>query len=311
MVRNYARMVMFFLVCSLMLLAIAGCGEKTVTNMSFAGGSYSGEVMDNQGATVTIEGIKYKTFPNGNGILVFPSGMRCDGTWEMGQFVSPHRTGFSSIASSTAPDPAPSSKSPSSPKTLSGQAWADVKTYLHQYDKCAFSKAICLGKESTYRSALVDVEVKVDSKLKSVALYDPNKKELTLSKSPDKPQADVNESIWHELTHRIEDNNGDIGALDSDAYAERNIDYMTRVSDSMQVLEMMEKQARKGGNPEQVKKKWDAFVRRVDEAKAANPDNPVNIEKLKEWSGFDVDPDKIKEVYRSGQAGPELQAIFQ
>ncbi|MGE5373002.1 MAG: hypothetical protein ACM3QZ_13585 [Solirubrobacterales bacterium] len=310
MFRNYARIVIVLLAGSLVLLALAGCGEKTVTNMSFAGGSYTGEVMDNQGPTITIDGIKYKTFPNGNGILVFPSGMRCDGTWEMGQFISPHRTDFGAIASSAPPDQA-AGKSPSPPTTLSGQAWADVKTYLHQYDKCGFSKAISLGKESTYRSALVDVEVKVDSKLKSVALYDPNKKELTLSKSPDKPQADVNESIWHELTHRIEDNNGDIGAFDSDAYAERNIDYMTRVTDSLNVLEMMEKQARKGGDPEQVKKKWDAFVRRVDEAKAANPENPVNIQKLQEWSGFDVDPEKIKEVYRSGQAGPELQAIFQ
>jgi hypothetical protein len=69
-------------------LFVTGCSKQNVTNMDYNGGKYTGEVSTGK---LTIGSKTYTKIPNGNGVLLFSTGMRMDGYWEHGLFVSPHR----------------------------------------------------------------------------------------------------------------------------------------------------------------------------------------------------------------------------
>jgi len=70
-------------------LFITGCSKQNVTNMDYNEGKYTGEVSNN--GSITLGSKTFTKFPNGNGVLLFPTGMRMDGYWEHGLFMSPHR----------------------------------------------------------------------------------------------------------------------------------------------------------------------------------------------------------------------------
>ena len=131
-------------------------------------------------------------------------------------------------------------------KTIQASAYKHLQNFMKQYDKSKFSTVIKIGNIETYRTELSDVNIIVDTKLKANAMYDPSSNTLYLSKDPAKIKTSeslgLGETVWHELTHKIENTNGDIGIFDSKNYAERNIEYMTYVVGvALPILQKMER----------------------------------------------------------------------
>jgi hypothetical protein len=200
------------------------------------------------------------------------------------------------------------------PITLEGAAYQHMKAFMQDYDKAGFAKVVDCGGLRTYRSALAGVTIRVDSTLTPVAQYDPSTKTLTFSKDPRKVKGAgaraMGETVWHEVTHAIEDRHGDIGYFDSEAYAERNVDYMTFVTrNALPWLELLEKQAKKGVSAEKLKVIWDKYLSTMAEA-AELPSTalyPPDLGLMKTWFGFRANADEVKALYLSGKALPGKQ----
>lgn len=192
--------------------------------------------------------------------------------------------------------------------TLQAQTYGFLKKFMTSFDSSKFSKVVDLGSLSTYRSELSSAKIVVDPKLKSLALYDPSTKTIYLSKDPKKVSSDdslkFGQTIWHELTHKIEDSHGDIGFADSQAYAERNIEYMTYIADvALPVLERMEKD--KKASPETIKKRWEYFLKKVSQVKSLPEikEYPPDAALMAKWFGFKFDVKKIESFYKKGGGG--------
>jgi hypothetical protein len=188
--------------------------------------------------------------------------------------------------------------------TVKGAAYDCLKQFMGDYDKAGFSKVVKIGNKATYRTKLNELTVKVDTSLSAFAKYDPVTKTITFSIDPRKVPKDerlaFGETAWHELTHAIEDEHGDIGVFDSESYAERNVDYMTHVVRmALPALEQMEKKAGKGAKAAELEKQWRLFVKRVADASVlpSNVAYPPNFETMRTWFGFEVDPEVIKDFY--------------
>ena len=195
------------------------------------------------------------------------------------------------------------------PQTLVGGAYGLMKSYMQQDAKDGFAKVVDLGGSSTYRVMLNSLTVKVDPALKPVAQYDPKTKTLTFSKDPRKVKgagkAAMGETVWHEVTHAIEDKHGDIGVFDSEAYAERNVDYMTYVvRSSLPWLEQMEKQAKAGASVTKLGQYWQKYLASMAAA-AKLPSTtayPPDLGLMRTWFGFRANPDEIKTLYLTDKA---------
>jgi hypothetical protein len=193
--------------------------------------------------------------------------------------------------------------------TVQGSAYAHLKRFMTDFDKAGFSKVVDIGSLTIYRTTLSSITIKVDTSLKAVAKYDPNTNTITFSKDPRKVKSSQSlafgETVWHELTHAIEDAHGDIGFFDNAAYAERNIDYMTHiVRVALPLLERMESKAKGGSKAATLEKYWRLFIKQVEAAAALESTKkyPPNFEIMREWFGFKVYPDQIKDTYLTDKA---------
>jgi hypothetical protein len=200
------------------------------------------------------------------------------------------------------------------PKTLQGAAYEQMKTFMQAFDKDGFAEVVDLGAAKTYKATLAGLTLEVDPMLKGVAQYDPKTKTLTFSKDPRKltgaAKVAMGETVWHEVTHAIEDAHGDIGYFDNEAYAERNIDYMTYVARSaLPWLEQLEKQAKKGASVEKLKALWQKYLKAMDAAGKlpSTTQYPPDLGLMKTWFGFAAAPADIKAAYLSGKALPGKQ----
>jgi hypothetical protein len=197
------------------------------------------------------------------------------------------------------------------PKTLQGAAYEQMKTFMQAFDTEGFAKVVDLGTSSTYKATLAGLTLVVDPSIQGVAQYDPTTKTLTFSKDPRKVsaagKAAMGETVWHEVTHAIEDEHGDIGYFDNEAYAERNIDYMTYVARSaLPWLEQLEKQAKKGASVAKLKALWQKYLKAMDAAGKlpSTTQYPPDLGLMKTWFGFAATPADIKAAYLSGKALP-------
>jgi hypothetical protein len=195
------------------------------------------------------------------------------------------------------------------PETLQGAAYGHMKVFMQDYDKAGFAPVVDCGATKIYRAALAGVTLTVDPTLTSVAQYDPTTKTLTFSRDPRKVKgasaAAMGETVWHEVTHVLEDQHGDIGYFDSEAYAERNVDYMTFVArNALPWLEQLEKQAKKGVSAEKLKVIWEKYLSKMAEAAKlpSTAQYPPDLELMKTWFGFRANPEEVKALYLSGKA---------
>jgi hypothetical protein len=204
--------------------------------------------------------------------------------------------------------------SAAAPKTLQGAAYEQMKSFMQAFDKDGFAKVTDLGTARTYKATLAGLTLVVDSSIKGVAQYDPKTKTLTFSKDPRKVtaagKAAMGETVWHEVTHAIEDEHGDIGFFDNEAYAERNVDYMTSVArGALPWLEQLEKQAKKGASVAKLKALWQKYLKAMDAAGKlpSTTQYPPDLDLMKTWFGFSATPAEIKAAYLSGKALPGKQ----
>ncbi|MFN8525878.1 MAG: hypothetical protein U0821_22490 [Chloroflexota bacterium] len=208
-----------------------------------------------------------------------------------------------------------SAVTPPASSNLAEAARDSVTRFLNQYESDCFSKRSRFGLLDLYARALREVTVVVVSSLTPVAQYEPNGQRLVLSKDPrtlsgGKRDA-MDEPIWHELTHRIEDAHGDIGVFDSALYAERNVDYMTHViRNGFFTLHRMEQLAKSGGSREELQKYWKKFASDIQQAErlSSTREYPPDLAELEKSTGFSASLSKIKDLYASGDSGDALRA---
>lgn len=198
------------------------------------------------------------------------------------------------------------------PKTIQANAYKHLQNFMGQYDKAKFSAVVKLGNIETYRSQLSDINIKVDTKLKANAMYDPSSNTLYLSKDPAQVKTteslSMGETVWHELTHKIENENGDIGIFDSKNYAERNIEYMTYVAGvALPILQKMESD--KNASNQKIQEYWNLFVKKMTESNKLPEltEYPPDFALMEKWFGFKVDQEAIKKFYLSGKAGTTIK----
>jgi hypothetical protein len=201
--------------------------------------------------------------------------------------------------------------------TLKSASYGLMKEFMEKYNANGFAKVVSIGDISIYKKALLNVKIQVNPKLKSLALYDPKNEILVLSKNPltvkKSERLNLGNSVWHEVTHRIEDEHGDIGYFDGKLYAERNTEYMTYVANAaLPYLELLEKNAKGKTDVATMKKMWAAFVKKVN-GTSALPEvkkYPPNAKTLKDWFGFKFNVNDIRKLYESGKCGIKLQSVF-
>jgi len=205
----------------------------------------------------------------------------------------------------------PASPASADTQSVQGAAYKYLKRFMSRYNSSGFAEVATIGSPSTYRDTLLSVKTEIDPSLTSVAAYDPNTKTIKFSKDPRKIPASeglaMGETVWHELSHAIEDAHGDFGVSDSEGYAERNVDYMTAITrNALPVLERMELKADDGAAGDKLAPYWAKFLERVQKAAAlpSTSANPVDPAVLQSWFGFNVNPDTIKSLYASGKALP-------
>lgn len=198
--------------------------------------------------------------------------------------------------------------------TVESSAARQMYEFMDQFDGAGFSRATDLGGSRLYGNTLGRLTLKVDPALKAVALYDPVTKTITFSVDPRKVKASESmafgKTVWHEVTHAIEDVHGDIGVFDNPEYAERNIDYMTHVADvALPVLERLEKQAKAGASVEKLRTYWEKYLQYMaDAAKLPSTTQyPPDLALMRSWFGFRADPQTIKALYLSGKVLPGKQ----
>ena len=194
--------------------------------------------------------------------------------------------------------------------SVQAAAYSHLVKFMSEYNATGFSKVVKIGNLTTYRTTLNEgVSVAIDPSLSAIAKYDPKTKTITFSKDPRTvDSADslaFGETVWHELTHAIEDAHGDIGALNSEAYAERNVDYMTNVINvALPNLSRMESHAKGGSKAASLDAYWDKFIKNMGSASklTSKKGYPPDLETLREWFGFQVDPEQIRAMYLTNKA---------
>ena len=194
--------------------------------------------------------------------------------------------------------------------TIKGAAYGHLKKFMSEYSGAGFSKVVKIGNPAVYKTTLnEDVSVKIDRRLSAVAQYDPNTNTITFSQDPRTVKSSdslaFGETVWHELTHAIEDAHGDIGAFNSEAYAERNVTYMTHVVRvALPYLEKMESKAKSGSKAATLDPYWDKFVKKLGDASALTSSTgyPPDLETMRDWFGFQVDPEQIRAMYLTNKA---------
>ena len=197
-------------------------------------------------------------------------------------------------------------------KTIQANSYAHMKNFMNQFENSRFNEVIKLGNIETYRMELSDTTLVVDKKFKEDAQYDPKTNTITLKKDPSaiapSDDMDMGQLIWHEISHKIEDENGDIGYFDSKLYGERNIEYMKNIIQvALPKLEQLERY--NGDDAEHIKKLWSNFEKAYEDALKLPETQayPPDKEMLKKWFGFSVDKESILEFYKSGKGGENIK----
>ena len=220
----------------------------------------------------------------------------------------------------TLPEPVPVATLPPMTDLPVDQAVMEhLYQFLHQFDQDCFGRVARLGDGDMYRAAIAEVEISVDPSLSANSLYTPagmfSGPSLTLSRDPRTVSGDwaYQQTIWHELTHRREDANGDFGSplAGQDAYDERNVQYMSQVSSDLKAFQSIEAGVREGKPLPYLQKVWRDHIAsmRNAEAHGAWGGMAPDLDQIESWTGFRARADEIEALYASGACGELMQAI--
>lgn len=195
---------------------------------------------------------------------------------------------------------------------LADATWKVFMTYVaSQKSSSAYTKAVRLWSLSFYREAFNNlVSIVVDPEMKDAGVYTCGTYEVRIPKDPrgsltTGERESLGETVWHELTHAIEDRHGDCGALDTYMYQERHVDYMSQVNwKALPKLERMESYAREGRSVGAVRAMWLDFINEMEWAyiRSGMGVYPKSMANLMPWFGFSVHVERIRKHYASGKA---------
>ena len=199
------------------------------------------------------------------------------------------------------------------------KALAAIDAYTVFYEAYAFNSAIEVLNVNTYREAARNVIYRNgtgNSYMDDVVTLS-----STLPRTFNTPGSISMWSYVHELTHKIEDDHGDIGYTAgitqySVAYGERNIEFMESIlGNAIPVLIQFEADVAKKDYV-QAEVRWKTFIRYYEEAiqakhyEEADASFAPDFSLMKTWMGFDVDRHAIEAYYRSGSAGGNFKEFF-
>jgi hypothetical protein len=189
-----------------------------------------------------------------------------------------------------------------------------MKQFMQMFDKDGFAKVVDFGNLKTYRVRLDQCRFVVDPNLGALARYGPEKNVIYISKDPRKvtgAEATAwGETVWHEVTHAIEDSHGDDFTSSDKLHQERNTEYMAHVvKDALAALDDLELRAKAGASVEQLRGRWDKFLSEMEAARKL-PETlkfPPDLALMRKWFGFRADPDAVRNLYLTSKAfsGPQ------
>ena len=203
------------------------------------------------------------------------------------------------------------------PKTTHAAAYEVMKKWMQRYDKDGFAKVVDYGGSKTYRVRLAQTRILVNPNLPPspidgrppLATYDPVTDTISFLKDPRKaPEAEkdaLGKTVWHEVTHALEDKNGDDFTNDDPLYQDRNIYYMESVVEvALPFLDRLELNAKAGESVEKLRGYWDKYLAET-EAAAKLPETlkyPPDLALMRKWFGFRADPAEVKALYLTDKA---------
>ncbi len=187
---------------------------------------------------------------------------------------------------------------------------------MGKWDKDGFAKVTDLGATKKYQVRLAQCKIVVNPNLRDAdgdtpnAQYGPEPNVITFSKDPRKLKAGAREAwgetVWHEVTHALEESNGDDQTNADKLFQERNTEYMTSVArEALPWLDQLEKKARAGASVSELRSIWQKYLEKMDYAAEKLDETekyPPDVALLKKWFGFSVDADAIQKMYLTDKA---------
>lgn len=204
------------------------------------------------------------------------------------------------------------------PKTIHGAAYEQMKAFMGLWDQYGFAKAAHLGADKAYRLRLAKCRIVIDPKLKGYdgkplnGRYGPERNVLYLAKDPRKAKtaADrvgIGNTVWHEITHALEDSHGDDMTNPDQDYQDRHTYYMEYVwRTAVNRLSLLERKAKAGASVAQLRAIWQSYLDKLEHAATQLPETkkyPPDPKLMKAWFGWTAsDSDAVRKLYLSNKA---------
>jgi RHS repeat-associated protein len=185
---------------------------------------------------------------------------------------------------------------------------------MERYKDCCFPQVVSLGDPETAAWAMAQVsQISVEPTLAAAGEYRWFSDSIALRH----PIAETMErSLWHELMHAIFDFKKWFGSISDIKDEERYTTFTENASIALDWLNALESVARKNpkkqpctdDNKKKIQDYWNFFIRDMTyarthtqseegQAAGAPPLTEQNLKNLKEWTGVDVDPNKVLDLY--------------
>lgn len=201
-------------------------------------------------------------------------------------------------------------------KPVSAAAFDHLKAFLCAHSKQGFAKRVSFGALERYRDRLLRAKLVVKTKgsgVSGLAQYDPKKNTITFTRDPRKlgvKGTKMGETIWRELTRALEHKMDENPIPGDKLYTKRNVDYMTYVATkAVPWLYRLEKEAKAGASVSKLRTCWSTFLNEME--KAGNLPSaiayPPDLELMRSWFGFRVNPEEIRALYLSEAVLPGKQ----
>ncbi|MCU0299452.1 MAG: hypothetical protein MUF33_13170, partial [Candidatus Nanopelagicales bacterium] len=196
-------------------------------------------------------------------------------------------------------------------KQMLAAAYRCLLDYLQEANGHRFSKWTSRGSKERYRSTLLAQVVEVNpAGLRGSANAQYLDGVITVRRDPRTLTAAecaaFGKTMWEEVSHAIEDANGDVGYFDSEDRREARVDYMLEMDETFGILARLEKDARDGASVAKLRKLWKLYAKKVKAAynKAVRRGHQPDPKQLKSWFGWEMSPVQIKKSYLSGKFLP-------
>lgn len=191
-----------------------------------------------------------------------------------------------------------------------------LNDFFNIYRKNCFSRVASIGNRQVYQKALDDIILAYNPS-KTTDSFAEYRAGTIFTKKPimnvnwnnDNERLEVQKTIWHELTHHLEVENGDrLGSSLNpnrkrvQMRGERHAEYMEKILGILPLLMTLEKDAKnKKVKAEQIKAKIKLIEKQFKEGSANTYEAvPSDLEDFAKYTGFQVDLQKILDLYKKG-----------